>query len=180
MSIHIPGNGPRPLFQGASPRNAELDEPDRALLAIELAHKADKAMRDRLDQASTPGGLKKRNIEPGADVFRSVLAEAPDDATKAAAGGHLAASITSFALERAATQAEERAALREDTLRRRKGDIAGHMTRLTEIIAADPKPKIREAAAQAVAAQIQSLDEARRTLGRGDTSFSSGTQKELI
>ncbi len=180
MSIRIPGSGPQTMFWERPTPVEEPESPDRSLAALELAHKADKAMRQFLERPD--GGTGNRDGKnvlrpPDADFLRSVLADAPDDAVREEAGGHLAASMTSFALENAALRARRRDTLRGEALQRRQADAAGHISRLTEIIAGNSEPELRKTAAEAVLAQLQSLRVAQRVAGRAGAELSANTQR---
>ena len=180
MSIRIPVGEGRPLFQGAPTIAPQRESRERESTALDLAHKVDSAMERFLAQSGTAaagqsgGGVPRR---PDADFFRSVLAGAPDDDTRAEAEEHLSASVEAFALEHAALEAKKREARREETLRRRQADVAGHISRLTGILSGNPKPELRKATAEAVLAQLQSLGKARTALRRGVDEFSANTQR---
>lgn len=180
MSIRIPAREGRPLFQGAPAIAPQKARGDRDSTALDLAHKVDSAMERFLEQSGAGeagqggGGVPRR---PDAGFLRSVLAGAPDDDTRAEAEEHLSASVEAFALEHEAVEAQKREARREETLRRRQADVAGHISRLTGILSGNPKPELRRATAEAVLAQLQSLGKAREALRHGAGDFSANTQR---
>ena len=177
MSIRIPGNGPQPLFPARPAFEPDPEERDPDLATMELTHKADKALADFLKQARGPAAGKGRDARPpDADFLRSVMSDAPDETIRRSVGGHLAASMESFALEHAALRAGERATRREEALQRRSGDVAGHISRLTEILTAGPHPELRKTAAKAVAGQLHSLTAARRAV-RGSGGVAATTER---
>ena len=180
MSIRIPAGEGRSLFQGPPAIVPQRERGDRDSTALDLAHKVDSAMERFLarsgaaDAGQGGGGVPWR---PDADFLRSVLAGAPDDDTRAEAEEHLSASVGAFALEHEALEAQKREARREETLRRRQADVAGHITRLTGILSGNPKPELRKATAEAVLAQLQSLGKARTALRGEAGDFSANTQR---
>ncbi len=179
MSIRIPAGEGRPLFQGAPTIAPQRERGDRDSTALDLAHKVDSAMERFLKQSGGDAGQDGGGVprRPDANFLRSVLAGAPDDDTRAEAEEHLSASVEAFALEHEALEAQKREARREETLRRRQADVAGHISRLTEILSGNPKPELRKATAEAVLAQLQSLGKARAALRSGSGGFSATTQR---
>ena len=180
MSIRIPAGEGRPLFQGAPTIAPRRERDARDPTALDLAHKVDSAMERFLEQSGAGearqggGGVPRR---PDADFLRSVLAGAPDNDTRAEAEEQLSASVGAFALEHEALETQKRAARREEALRRRQADVAGHISRLTGILSGNPKPELRKATAEAVLAQLQSLGKARAALRSGSGDFSATTQR---